>query len=150
MINEIRIVARQSSEMSLACGRLWRMIRDQRNDRTIDLNPGATKNKDARVTKMTRKVHAIISMCIEGKQPEDRVFTREDSKAIGDFRKTWYKMCCNVGLGRLACRACDRSVTGDNCECGCSDLHNVGLLVHDLRRTGCRICGVWVCTKKLS
>jgi hypothetical protein len=107
-------------------------------NRTIDLNPGARKNKDARVIKMTREVHAIISMCIEGKRPEDRVFTREDGKAIGDFRKTWYKMCCNVGLGRVACRACDRTVTGDNCECGCSDLHYVGLLVHDLRRTGCR------------
>lgn len=105
---------------------------------TVDLDPGATKNKDARVIKMTREVHAIISMCVEGKRPEDRVFTREDGKPIGDFRKTWYKMCCNVGLGRIACRVCDRTVTRSNCECGCSDLHYIGLLVHDLRRTGCR------------
>jgi hypothetical protein len=66
------------------------------------------------------------------------VFTREDGKLIGDFRKTWYKMCCNVGLGRMACRACDRTVTGDKCECGSSNLHYVGLLIQDLRRTGCR------------
>jgi hypothetical protein len=72
-------------------------------NQTIDLNPGATKNKDARVIKMTREVHAVISMCIEGKGPDDRVFTREDGKIIGDFRKTWYKICCNVGLGRMAC-----------------------------------------------
>lgn len=107
-------------------------------NQTIDLNPGATKNKDARVIKMTREVHAIISMCVEGKRPEDRVFTREDGKLIGDFRKTWYKICCNVGLGRMACRVCDRTVTGDKCECGCSESHYVGLLIHDLRRTGCR------------
>jgi hypothetical protein len=30
---------------------------------TIDLNPGATKNRDARVIKMTQEVRAIISMC---------------------------------------------------------------------------------------
>ena len=29
-------------------------------------------------------------------------------------------------------------LTGGNCECGCSSLHYVGLLIHDLRRTGCR------------
>jgi integrase len=107
-------------------------------NQTIDLNPGATKNKDARVIKMTREVHAVISMCIEGKGPDDRVFTREDGKIIGNFRKTWYRMCCNVGLGRMACRVCDRTVTADSCECGSSDLHYVGLLIHDLRRTGCR------------
>jgi hypothetical protein len=68
------------------------------------------------------------------------VFTREDGKiiAVGDFRKTWYRMCCNVGLGRMACRLGDRSVTADSCECGPSDLHYVGLLIYDLRRTGCR------------
>jgi hypothetical protein len=63
---------------------------------TIDLNPGATKNKDACVIKMTQEVRAIISMCIAGKQPGDRVFTRENGKPIGDFRKTWYKSCCSV------------------------------------------------------
>ena len=83
---------------------------------------------------MTREVYAIISMCVEGKRPEDRVFTGEVGKPIGDFRKTRYKMCCDVGLGRMACRVCDR-VTENNCEC---DLHYVGRLVHDLRRTGCR------------
>jgi hypothetical protein len=44
-------------------------------NKTIDLNPGATKNKDARVIKMTQEVRAIISMCIQGKKSEERVFT---------------------------------------------------------------------------
>ncbi len=55
---------------------------------------------------MTQEVRAIISMCIAGKKVEDRVFTRENEKPIGDFRKTWYKMCwyCRFsenGLSRL-------------------------------------------------
>jgi hypothetical protein len=77
-------------------------------------------------------------MCIEGKGADDRVFTREGGKIIGDFRKTWYRMCCNVGLGRMACRVCDLTVTEEKRECGSSTLHYVGLLMHDLRRTGCR------------
>jgi hypothetical protein len=60
--------------------------------------------------KMTQEVRAIISMCIAGKKPEDGVFSRENGKSIGDFRKMWYKMCCAVGLGRMACRVCDRTV----------------------------------------
>ena len=54
---------------------------------TIDLNPGATKNRDARVIKMTQEVRAIISMCTAGKRPEDPVFTRENRRPIGDFGK---------------------------------------------------------------
>jgi integrase len=87
---------------------------------------------------MTQEVRAIISMCIAEKKPEDRVFTRENGKPIGDFRKMWYKMCCAVGLGRMACRVCDRTVIEGKCECGRAVPHYVGLLVHDLRRTGCR------------
>ena len=69
---------------------------------------------------MTREVHAVISMGVEGKGPDDRVFTRDGGNRIGDFRKTRHKMGCNVGLGRMACRLCDLIVTGDKCECGCS------------------------------
>lgn len=38
----------------------------------------------------------------------------------------------------MACRACDRTLMEGKCECGCADVHYIGLLVHDLRRTGCR------------
>ncbi|HWO36814.1 MAG TPA: hypothetical protein VNO32_49170 [Candidatus Acidoferrum sp.] len=45
---------------------------------SIDLNPGATKNKDTRVIKMTQEVRAIISMCIAGKKPRrSRLHSRE-------------------------------------------------------------------------
>jgi integrase len=84
---------------------------DLRN-RTVDLNPGETKNRDGRTVKMTERVYQIIAACIEGKAPEDLVFTRLDGSAPGDFRKAWSV-------------ACDRA--------GCP-----GLLFHDLRRTGAR------------
>jgi hypothetical protein len=83
---------------------------------------------------MTQEVYAIVSKCVEGKGSDDLVFTREDGRPIGDFRKTWHKMCCNAGLGRMACRKCDLTVTGDKSECGCEKLHYVGLLVHNPRR----------------
>jgi hypothetical protein len=55
---------------------------------------------------MTQEIHAVTSMCVEGKGPEARVFTREDVKLIGDFRKIWCKMCWQCwarqdGLSRL-------------------------------------------------
>ena len=53
----------------------------------------------------------------------------------------WYKVCCAVGLGRIACRVCDRPVIEGKCECGpcCAALHwTARSRVHDLHRTGCR------------
>jgi integrase len=81
------------------------------NHRTIDLEPGTTKNKQGRVIKMTQKVFELVSACIEGKKPDELVFTR-DGKPILDFRKSWQNVCEAAGLA--------------------------GLKVHDLRRTGAR------------
>ena len=79
---------------------------------TIDLEPGETKNDDARVVRMTEGIRELLSACIEGKCPDDLVFTREHGKSIGDFRKTWASCCKAAGVE--------------------------GLLFHDLRRTGAR------------
>ena len=84
-----------------------------------DLNPGETKNKDARFIEMTQEVHAIVSVCVEGKRPDDLVFTREDGKPS----VTWYKVCRNIGLGTMSCCKCDRAVTTEVYECGCPDSH---------------------------
>lgn len=60
------------------------------------------------------------------------------AKPLAIFGKRGTRCAAMSGWGRMACRVCDRTVTADKCECGCSDLHYVGLLIHDLRRTGCR------------
>jgi integrase len=79
--------------------------------RTIDLEPGTTKNDDARLVRMTQPVYELLSACMTGKKPDDLVFTRR-GKPIGDFRKRWESCCKAAGVS--------------------------GLLFHDLRRTGAR------------
>ncbi len=80
--------------------------------RTIRLKAGETKNDEGRTVKMTDEVVVLLTACVQGKQADDFVFTRDDGKPVRDFRKTW------------------RNVTE---RAGVPDL-----LFHDLRRTGAR------------
>jgi integrase len=82
------------------------------SNRTIDLDPGSTKNDDARIVRMTQQVYELVSSCTQGKSPNELVFTRPDGSPIGDFRKVWASCCTSAGV--------------------------TGLLFHDLRRTGAR------------
>jgi integrase len=77
--------------------------------RTIRLE--VTKNGERREAVMPPLVLALIQQCITGKRPDDLVFTKK-GKAIGDFRKTWSKVCEGAGVPDL--------------------------FFHDLRRTGVR------------
>ena len=112
---------------------------------TIRLEPGTTKNTEGREVSMSVPLKVWLTQCCVKKGPEDAVFTREDKSPIRDFRKTWVKVCCEVGLGKLVCPACypelKQTVDADG-QCSiCArkwkrqQLKYVGLLVHDLRRT---------------
>jgi len=80
--------------------------------RTIRLEPGTTKNQEGReVTIESGRLLELLRQCVEGKRPEDYVFTRGD-KPIRDFRKRWQNLCTAAGVP--------------------------GLLFHDLRRTAAR------------
>ncbi|HEY4930058.1 MAG TPA: site-specific integrase [Terriglobales bacterium] len=79
--------------------------------RVIRLEPGTTKNRDGRTAAMTDAVWALLGALVEGKGPNDYVFTR-GGKPIKDFRVTWQKACEHAGVP--------------------------GLLFHDLRRTAAR------------
>ncbi|MGA2859104.1 MAG: tyrosine-type recombinase/integrase [Candidatus Sulfotelmatobacter sp.] len=80
--------------------------------RTIRLEPGTTKNREGReVTIESGRLLELLRQCVEGKRPEDHVFTRGD-KAIRDFRKLWKNLCTAAEVP--------------------------GLLFHDLRRTAAR------------
>jgi integrase len=78
----------------------------------IRLHPGTTKNKDGREVSMTPEVHALFTLCVEGKDPDDYVFTRPNGKRVRDFRGTWDKARKAAGVPSL--------------------------LFHDLRRTAAR------------
>ena len=78
---------------------------------TIRLDPGKTKNDDARLVKMSATVRALLTALTTGKTADERVFTRE-GKPIVDFRGSWERVT--------------------------TDAKVPGLLFHDLRRTAVR------------
>ena len=61
---------------------------------------------------MTLPVSALLTQCVNGKAPDDFVFTRDSGKRVRDFRGTWAKACEAAKVP--------------------------GLLFHDLRRTAAR------------
>ena len=80
--------------------------------RTIRLDPGSTKNGSGREVVMTSTIAALIASCVDSKQPDDYVFTRDGNKPVRDFRYAWKNLCAAAGVP--------------------------GLLVHDLRSTAAR------------
>lgn len=111
--------------------------------RIIRLEPGSTKNKDGREAAMTNAVFHLLAACVEGKQVDDRVFTRLNGEPVRDFRDAWAKACCAADIGRMLCATCGAVVRDQQCpECDRRLRMNQqtyrGLLFHDLRRTGAR------------
>ncbi len=80
--------------------------------RQIRIEPGVTKKGEGRVVPMTDKIFELLSALCKGKRRKDQVFTHADGSPVSNFRRTWEKVC-------------------DEADC-------VGLLVHDLRRSGVR------------
>jgi integrase len=108
---------------------------------TIRLDVGSTKNREGRTVTMTSRALLLLRECVRGKTPDDHVFTREDGKPVRDFRSTWAAACVAAGVGRMMCKTCKTPVTDEKCEaCGATGkrLRYVGLILHDMRRTGAR------------
>ena len=73
---------------------------------------GTTKNREGReVTIESGTLLQLLRHCVEGKRPEDHVFTRGD-KPVRDFRRSWTNLCTAAEVP--------------------------GLLFHDLRRSAAR------------
>jgi integrase len=107
--------------------------------RVIRLEPGTTKNRAGRHATMTGNLYALLTECVRGKAPDAHVFTRADGKPVRDFRKAWYKLCVEAGVGQMICRHCEIAATGKECEtCKRRDLRYSGLILHDTRRTAAR------------
>jgi integrase len=111
---------------------------------SVRLEPGTTKNDEGREVTMTRPVRDLLRQCVLGKAQDDYVFTRNNGQPVRDFRASWGNACCAAGVGQRLCRSCGLVVTHDwRCvTCGkkraLKELKYVGLLFHDLRRTGAR------------
>lgn len=80
--------------------------------RILRLEPGTTKNGEGREAPMTDTMLQLLTACVEGKGPDDHVFTRAHGKPVRDFRMTWQNACTRAGVPDL--------------------------LFHDLRRTAAR------------
>jgi integrase len=80
--------------------------------RTIHLEVGATKNGEGRTVKMTHEVWELLAQCVQGKGPDDHVFTRSANEPVLDFRAAWASLTTAAELP--------------------------GLLFHDLRRSAVR------------
>jgi integrase len=109
--------------------------------RTLRLDPGMTKNKDGREAFMPQLMTLLIEQCVQGKKPEDFVFTRPDGTPVRDFRAEWWKVCVGAGVGQMTCKSCGEAVTAQQCpECktGRRGWRYQGLIFHDLRRTAVR------------
>jgi integrase len=76
-------------------------------NRSISLDPGATKNDDARCVIMTDTVYVLLSECVRGKKADAYVFTRRNGKPVRDFRTTWRQACVAAGVGHWICPECE-------------------------------------------
>jgi integrase len=108
--------------------------------RVIRLAPGTTKNSEGREVFMTDALHLLLTACVQGKGPEDAVFTRPNGVPVRSFREAWERACCKAGVGQFNCADCNAlSLSGNNCpQCSGDRMKYTGLIFHDLRRTAAR------------
>ena len=50
---------------------------------------------------MPRRVRELLLECIDGKVPEDCLFTRANGTPVRDFRRSWRKACTEAGVPGL-------------------------------------------------
>ena len=107
--------------------------------RTITLDVGRTKSGEGRVVTMTGAVYLLLKEAVAGKAANDYVFTRENGKRVRDFRRTWWNLCLQAGLGEMLCPNCGKAVGQQPCDCGSKkEPRYRGLNPHDFRRSAAR------------
>jgi len=92
--------------------------------RVVRLRPKLSKNKDGRLLPLNGELLQTIERANGRRQPECPYVFHLAGKHIGDFRKAWWKACCNTGLGIME-------------KNGSKEMY-VGTIIHDLRRTAVR------------
>ena len=112
-------------------------------EREIRLEPGTTKNDEAR----TLPLHGeLLEMIKIQKEERDKKYPTcpwvfsNSGRPIRNMYKAWRTACVKVGLGKLICVSCSGEIneSGSCSECSGKVGKYVGLIPHDLRRTGVR------------
>jgi integrase len=112
-------------------------------EREIRLEPGTTKNDEARTLPLHGELLEVIKMQREErdrKYPTCSWVFSNAGKPIKNLYRAWRTGCVKVGLGKMVCVSC-ASVIAESAACAeCSGkvAKYVGLIPHDLRRTGVR------------
>jgi integrase len=112
-------------------------------DNQIRLDPGTTKNDEARVIPLMGELPEMLKILRRQSPQSELVFTR-GKKPIGSFRKAWSRASIDAGLARFLCRTCKSELDAKRkcLVCGVkisvSQAVYKGLIFHDLRRTGVR------------
>jgi integrase len=84
-------------------------------ENTIVLHSGETKNDEPRLVYMTFTIHELLRSLVDGKRPDDHVFTREHpgrgnrlprNFPVRNFADDWARACCAAGLGKMVCAKC--------------------------------------------
>jgi integrase len=112
-------------------------------EREIRLEPGTTKNDEARTLPLHGELLEVIQIQREArdrKYPKCPWVFSHAGKPIKNLYKAWRAACVKVGLGRMVCAACSGEIgeSGACSKCSGKVAKYVGLIPHDLRRTGVR------------
>lgn len=112
-------------------------------DNQIRLDPGTTKNDEARVIPLMGELPPMLKILRKSASNSDLVFVRK-GKQLVSFRKAWLRSCVQTGLGKVTCRTCETILDANRFCSMCNQKIAVskalysGLIFHDLRRTGVR------------
>ena len=93
----------------------WRDIKSD----TVRLRPENSKNKKGRVLPLRRELADIIMRAAERRRPgSPLVFTRDDGRPLGLFRKSWASACKKAGLGEILVHDLRRSAIKNMMDSG--------------------------------
>jgi integrase len=109
--------------------------------RVIRLDPGTTKNDEARAAVLTDHLLGMVSECVAGKQPEDFVLTRDRDRRgrrsrgrrIAGFRKAWEEAVKSAGMPALLFHDLRRTAVRNMVRCGISERVAMQLSGHKTR-----------------
>jgi integrase len=83
------------------------------NANVIRLEPGTTKNKRGLEVTMPRRVRELLLQCIQGKKPDDYLFTRANGKRVKDFRGSWERACSEASASNCCSEYAPRPYLGE-------------------------------------